>query len=1462
MNGNKFGSGPGDNRARRVNAGVPAPFLTLNYQLGHPPGTPQLRNRGTAPGNDLQQNHLLSSTPKHISNDERDKTLPHVSSASGFSADQTTIKFQDTIPGVSKLEGLMESVVDQTQRMNHRMARQEAEITRLNSVLQHSTVASPQGVGPHLVPTPSVNAFQPNLDTNIHERQAFLVQNPHTLLAGATARPPQITAPAFRPPNLHVPPPRTTTTEGTLTPRVQEPQFMTLGANAYRPGRQTFERPSVYAPPPPLPPPRITGTFPQEHQGVNATAVPSVNLVNQGLLAPGVQYPTLSEPYIHDPRRKLYDLPEFDGKPEEWPRFVAAFDESTRTFGYTNLENLFRLDKSLKRNARDIVAGLMIYPDDVPRVMEVLRFEYGRPELLVRSQMMQLRQVKTISEDDLRGFSAYAVKVRTMVGLFVTAGAEQHIVNPTLLEELVLKLPTSRRLEWGRYAYSLKRGLTLRDFNAWIDEAARSTTFVDTSIYSARPLKAQGKSLMFMTPDEKTVRFAETDDDSGCLTKPGCLICKTKQHLTSNCPQMQEMGIDDRWSWARKARVCFSCLDRGHQTKDCPKRKLCGQQGCDKPHNQLLHVVKEPREDTGPSRLLSLHHGKDDEDVLYRIIPVKLIGPNAEVESYALLDDASFTTLMEESLARELGLDGEDDDVQMRWYDSRVTSEQATIVNCGIRGVGQDCKVLKLRNVRAIRHLDLPLQTVEMSEMVTQHTKLKGIPIASYRNVRPRLLIGLNNTKVGSAHKTIECENGPVAISTPLGWILYGPTGHSIQGKRAIYPVMILHTSSFEEKQRCRFERLRQEVTNFFDMENFGILKTDDVLLSAADQRAWHLLKTTTSKVNDRFQTGLFWQDDEVQLPNNYQMALRRLENLQKKLFRNPELFAEYDDAILQYEVKGYARRLTEADVNVVSKRTWYLPHFGVENSYKKKLRIVFDAAAEFKGKSLNQTLLSGPDLNQPMSKILYQFREGAVAVAGDIREMFCQIRIIPSDRSAQRFLWRRAPGGSLIIYQMDSMFFGSASSPCSAQFVKNFNAEEAKEREPEAYKAITEFHYVDDYLKSFCTEDEAIRVSLAVKKIHMSGGFELRNFLSNSDTVRSNLSDPVEQATTNMNLEAGSSAEKILGMFWDIKTDEYFFDFKFQRVPDPVLQGQRPPTKREFLSLVMSIFDPYGFIAHVSITLKILLQRTWSLGTDWDDEIPTDMKDKLMEWLTSLKDLKYAYRIPRCYSVHLMSAREIQLHIFTDASEEGIAAVSYWRILTSGGVIVSFVNGKTRCAPRKIKSIPRLELLGALLGARMKESIIRQHSFKPQKTFLWTDAKTVLLWIQSTSRQYRPFVANKIAEILSVTEEGDWNWVPSALNPADDGTRIPEILHYDSNCRWLQGPEFLFDNSNLWSNMPDDLKQYEDEKEVRNSKPLLFLRTDKTHELRIQTLFEVFKVAPMHCVDVSGYQQLVTKKV
>ncbi|XP_062712388.1 uncharacterized protein LOC134289824 [Aedes albopictus] len=478
----------------------------------------------------------------------------------------------------------------------------------------------------------------------------------------------------------------------------------------------------------------------------------------------------------------------------------------------------------------------------------------------------------------------------------------------------------------------------------------------------------------------------------------------------------------------------------------------------------------------------------------------------------------------------------------------------------------------------------------------------------------------------------------------------------------------------------------------------------------------------------------------------------------------------------------------------------WFLPLGVVVHPRKpNKIRLVWDAAAMVEGVSFNSKLLKGPDLLTPLPSVLCRFRQFPVAICGDIKEMFHQISIREQDRPAQCFLWRDNPTNPVQVYIMNVATFGATCSPASAQYVKNLNAEEYNEEYPRAVTAIVENHYVDDYLDSFMTTEEAATVAQQVTLVHSLGGFEICRFRSNSTDFLRKIGEPTAGEPKNLMLESGATRESVLGMSWDPINDCFSYSFNLRDDIRSVIDEAHIPTKREVLKVVMSLFDPLGLVSHFLVHGKAIIQGTWAAGTGWDEPINADLNQKWRQWVTLFPKLN-ELNIPRCYFVPFPpNIDDLQVHTFVDASDIAYSCAVYFRLVHEDHVQTALVGAKSKVAPLKTLSTPRLELKAAVLGVRFAAAILEYHSLPVSKRFFWSDSTTVLAWIRSDHRRFHKFVSVRIGEILTLSEPQEWKWVQSKLNVSDDATKWKNGPNLDSNSCWFKGPEFLRLDEMAW---------------------------------------------------------------
>ena len=398
---------------------------------------------------------------------------------------------------------------------------------------------------------------------------------------------------------------------------------------------------------------------------------------------------------------------------------------------------------------------------------------------------------------------------------------------------------------------------------------------------------------------------------------------------------------------------------------------------------------------------------------------------------------------------------------------------------------------------------------------------------------------------------------------------------------------------------------------------------------------------------------------------------------------------------------------------------------------------------------------------------------------------------------------------------------FGAVSSPSCANFALRKAADDNLQQfDSEAINTVKRNFYVDDCLKSVPGEEEAIRLTDDLRKLLGKGGFNLTKWVSNSRRVMESL-PASERAGTFKDLHDGQlPIARALGVRWDVERDKFCFKIEVK---------SKPLTRRGLLSVVCSLYDPLGFVAPIVLPAKVILQDLCRKRLAWDDPIPDDERNRWLSWLEDLQRLEQL-SVDRCLKPSSFGKVSVQLHHFSDASQQGYGAVSYLRFLDDKDAVhCSFMMGKAKTAPLKTVTIPRLELSAAVVASRLDKILQKEIDIPVDESVFWTDSACVISYIQNNDKRFHTFVANRIAIIQDATSPSQWRYVNSEGNPADDASRGLTVDSIIFKNRWINGPDFLWEPESRWPVQPVAQMSDDDPEIKRESQALLSLTNTGT---------------------------------
>lgn len=621
--------------------------------------------------------------------------------------------------------------------------------------------------------------------------------------------------------------------------------------------------------------------------------------------------------------------------------------------------------------------------------------------------------------------------------------------------------------------------------------------------------------------------------------------------------------------------------------------------------------------------------------------------------------------------------------------------------------------------------------------------------------------------------KFIELDRALVQQDTKIGSVIMGKTGSG--------PIQSNH------------ETLNIREFNYKELENllkrmWEIEQVPNKLQKSREQELVEKL-FKEQRIRDesgRFHVPILLQPNVTDIGDSRNVAMRRFLYLEKRFKKDPEHHKQYVEFMREYEKLGHMMEAKEKPDGM----TYYIPHHGITSS--SSFKVVFDCSCKTnKGFSLNDVQLKGQKLQRDLYDIILRSRRFKYGISVDVRKMYRQIRIIPEHWDLQRIFWREKSTDPIKEYYLVTVIYGQTSSPINAIMTMHEGANMMSKKYPRAVEFITQDFYMDDGFSGAETEPEAIHLARDLQTVFDTMAFSLDKWKSNSKE----LMNEMKGEDTSMVIEE-QNQQSILGLKWNLKPDIFSYHKKDITVKEKW-------TRRTVLGKVASLYDPIGHLEPILLTAKSFVQLLWKKTSSWDEEIPDDLKEQWLNFWNRIESIEHV-KIPRW--VGSESGAKIELHGFSDASSKGSGVVIYVRTInTIGQIKVVQLTAKSKVAPIKMVSIPRLELVAATLLAKLMKHVRITMEWEHIPYYLWTDSMITLNWISKEPCELKTFVSNRVLQIQEKTEVQNWRHVISKDNPADLVSRglMPDKI--SQNELWWQGPSWLKQPQEQWPNSVGD---------------------------------------------------------
>ncbi|XP_003743109.1 uncharacterized protein LOC100904758 [Galendromus occidentalis] len=908
-----------------------------------------------------------------------------------------------------------------------------------------------------------------------------------------------------------------------------------------------------------------------------------------------------------------------------------------------------------------------------------------------------------------------------------------------------------------------------------------------------------------------------------------CVFCEA-DHPSFKCTA--QLTLQERLERVKSAGACMRCLKLNHLAKNCREGPKVNCRYCNFKHYAILCSKAPINTNTQATKNTSVNIATEtgrDPTFLWTA-HVKAESRTSTKICRILIDPGSESSLITAAMAHTLGsTPTEHVNMAMSTAGGQITN----IYNCGVHEITlrsrfDPRKSLRVRAIElnCISRTKFPImrETFGLTPAADQIGRDESEWVDVLLGVKNLANIGFSNPKT---------FDNIFAFETIFGWIFGGSEGatkseihlprfcgfiaaqpstsivcNDTATSPQIPPSKAESPSAVRENTMEDIECLwRSEALGLEDEASSEIKEEEDNLNKALIE---HLVKTTQRDSSGRYILRLPFRDNLRALGDNENLSRSRLHSFLNKLRADPTKLKAVDDEIKGYIDAGFAE---EAQPKTNQQLAHYLPIQAVFKANPEapsglKTRIVKDASARRSNEAgLNDVLHQGPNLLPNILKVIFKFRQYRYVITADIEKAFLQFRIAEEDRTFLRFLWPLGISGNenarIKEFWATRLDFGLVCSPflhCQGLRLHLQHTQELHPRDRIFIQEIIDNFYMDDIpAGSNDIQDAKHRIQLLFE-IFQEAHMPLKKWSTNSSELAEfiNHHSPIENPTVSHGLENS----KFLGVPWNQVSDT--LSVPTSKAISELQSGE--PSKRKLLRGLAQIFDPLGIAGPTTINSKILLQKLWKSKQGWDTPLDEAYKIEYAEFITRLSQGQTSIKRLMLTPDNRIQRRE--LHAFADASLTAYGCVIYLREIFDNAIPrVHFLIAKGKVSPVRPMSIHRLELLGALLSARLVNTLTNLVDLKIDSTHLYSDNSSVLGWVKSSPERWKPYVANRIRRIHALVGQVEWSYVQSEHNPADLVSRGADISDNPNKNLWLKGPIWLSHRDQIPTQLPPNSK-------------------------------------------------------